>query len=738
MKQIRLFFFYVFSIVCLNLAYCPLSEAEEEPSQTLETVEVTDRYRPRYGLPSPGSGGRRSNDASVSNRAVPLGAVVVIGKRPAKDGNTDEENQDVSPSTCLPVIIATGEKHFRETDFVHYGEHPLSLTRKYRSQSTRGRLFGPQWHSSLDYPKLEFSGCTSGSAYGFYGGCYPTAVIVTLPDGASYSFKRNGVSPIFFPEFVTSGDSGMGYLQIFGATATMFIGERQFKYNSYSKLIQSIDDSGRTIYSFNYSGETLNSIANSGGETVQFQYGINGLVSKVIAPDGSPWIYEYDNAAAGIKKVVPPLKSGGSVRSYEYTKWSSNPFVASSVIKGVYVDGVQIKNVTYDSVGRVETSGDGESTDRFAYGTNWTTVTNQRGESITYNFRLWENTKQLISTNRAASASCAATAASQEYDGNGFVSVSTDFNGNRTEYTTSPSGQLLKRIDNVGTPSQLTTENQFDRFKLIETKFIGANGQAFRKINYFFSSSGLAASYPSQVVESDLLTGSQRTVTYGYTFHANGNLSVLTETRNGGGLSQATSFAYNQLGNIVSITNAKGQTTSITQYDQLGRPKRFISAAGVTNFFQYDALGNTIKRYLLLESGSRTSNFTYDGERRLVEARFANGAARLVQYNSAGRVTNIGDAAGYWSRHYLDVGNANYVDVSDRHTPNVWGTAPTANGAPEFYSRTQLNSRGDLWKSGGASGQEIAYTYDGNGNVKTKSDAAGRVTYFDYNSGCQS
>jgi RHS repeat-associated protein len=521
------------------------------------------------------------------------------------------------------------------------------------------------------------------------------------------------------------------------------MGEKRFVYNSYNKLIQRMEDSGRTSLTFNYTVERLDSIVNAAGTAVQFQYGANGYVSKVIAPDGNAWTYEYDSASGSLAKVIPPT-GGLGTRNYTYQTINtpSNPFAgligaSGSYLTGAYVDNVRTKYVTYDSSGRVTSSGDGENVDQFSYATDSTVVSNQRGEVVTYTFRNFEGSKQLTSTSRAATNSCAGTAASLTYDANGMLATSTDFNGVKTEYTYNAAGQIVRQIENIGTTSQVITDNVFDRYKLIETKLTGADGQAFLKTNYIFGYGGLAASFPSQVIVTDLLTGAQRVASYSYTFFQNGNVATNTNLQSGGGLSRSSTSGYHSIGALAYTRNALGQTTYYQTIDGMGRPLSVLSAAGVTTNYEYDRLGNVTKTTLNTETGPRVSTFTYDGQRRVNDANFANGGGVKIRYNGAGRVTNVGDALGNFSTDYYDPANGVVQSVTPRRVPNISGSAPVPVADSDFYAKTQTNSRGDLWKTGGASGQEYTYAYDGNGNVKSITDAAGRVASYLYNAANQ-
>jgi RHS repeat-associated protein len=236
---------------------------------------------------------------------------------------------------------------------------------------------------------------------------------------------------------------------------------------------------------------------------------------------------------------------------------------------------------------------------------------------------------------------------------------------------------------------------------------------------------------------TDLLTGAQRVTSYSYGFHQNGNLATNTITDSGGGLSRSTVLGYHSVGALAYVRNALGQTTYYQNIDGLGRPRKVISAAGVTTDYDYDHLGNLTKTTLYTETGFRVSTFAYDGQRRLNDANYANGAALKIRYNGAGRVTNVGDALGNFSTNYNDPGNGVVQMTAPRRVPNISGSAPAPVVHSDFYAKTQSNSRGDLWKSAGASGQEYTYAYDGNGNIKSVTDAAGRVTSYDYNAANQ-
>jgi hypothetical protein len=94
-----------------------------------------------------------------------------------------------SPTTDHPVIIATGEKFKDEVDFTGGGLYSRGLQRTYRSMQTAGSIFGPNWMSSLEIPKMKvsFANCVTT----FDGDCVPATVVVVAADGGEHTFKRN-------------------------------------------------------------------------------------------------------------------------------------------------------------------------------------------------------------------------------------------------------------------------------------------------------------------------------------------------------------------------------------------------------------------------------------------------------------------------------------------------------------------------------------------------------------------
>ncbi|WP_371868622.1 DUF6531 domain-containing protein [Pseudoduganella ginsengisoli] len=79
-----------------------------------------------------------------------------------------------------------------ETDFQAAGDQGLGLHRQYRSMHAYGSLFGPQWLSNFDYPRLIVGSMTCDRNMV----CVPKTVTVTQPDGARFVYSLSGSSGV--------------------------------------------------------------------------------------------------------------------------------------------------------------------------------------------------------------------------------------------------------------------------------------------------------------------------------------------------------------------------------------------------------------------------------------------------------------------------------------------------------------------------------------------------------------
>jgi RHS repeat-associated protein len=188
-----------------------------------------------------------------------------------------------------------------------------------------------------------------------------------------------------------------------------------------------------------------------------------------------------------------------------------------------------------------------------------------------------------------------------------------------------------------------------------------------------------------------------------YSYDLNGNRTSMIDPT---GL---TTYTYDVLNRLTSITNNKSQTTSFT-YDALGRRTSMTHANGVVTSYTYDAASQLLA--LGHQLGATTINsfsYTYDkvGNRKTKTSR---DGLHDYTYDVLNRLTQ---ATNPLPSNPLET--FNYDSVGNRTNSNQ-------NGSSIFNSANQLSEDANF-----------TYQYDNNGNIIQKTaKAGGAITQYHY------
>ena len=692
------------------------------PSVTISGPSVRDRGN---GGGSGGTGGKKNDPTPTDNSGGQQGGAGNNSTISPCSGAA--EGGDQNESTPNPVIIATGEKYKTEFDFIAGGTVGLDLQRTYRSFNATSTMFGPKWMSSYDWPALNYSGCYKHPDYGNL--CIPTQVVFVLPDGATYTYTRIASGTGLTYKSVNAAKLGQFIYDPYGGW-TLKMDKKIFTFST-TGVIQRIKTVGAgTLLQFTYGTNPYQpiSVSNAAGQHVDFTW-LNGHVTKVKDPAGNDWTYEYD-ANGMLSKVTSPGASP-DIRNYFY----ESPY-GTNLLTGIAINGTRYSTYKYYADKRVQESGlaGGEEKDTFVYGTNQTTVTSAAGQPTVYTFTPVQGALKLATISRQGTSTCAAAAAQTFYDANGWVDYTLDWNGNKNDYSYDSAGKLLQVTYAAGTTSAITKVNTWTGDDLTAVTFQDSAGNAFSKVAYTYvpASSGLAAGKVATVTSTDLRTGATRQTSYGYTYFSNGVLSTHTQTTTIPGGSAVTTYAYDSLGNLGTVTNALGHQVTLSAYNGLGLPGHAVDANGVGTDYGYDAKGNLSWSTSYLTNGNRTTAFAYNNDRQRTDITYADGRVDRMRFTASGRPEYVGNALGQFVYLGFDVPSNTATSASDRQTPSLSGSTPVAVGAGQFSSTTRLDSLGRPMTYLGNAGQQVGYTYDNNGNIKTRSDAAGHTTRYDY------
>lgn len=187
--------------------------------------------------------------------------------------------------------------------------------------------------------------------------------------------------------------------------------------------------------------------------------------------------------------------------------------------------------------------------------------------------------------------------------------------------------------------------------------------------------------------------------------------------RDGDGGAIWTSYRYDPLGRLVSVTDAQGNETRM-EYDLLGRRTLLIRPDAGTTRSEYDLASNlvSLRTANLLESGGAI-RYDYDFN-RLRSVQYPGEPDRPVLYeygaagaadNAAGRLTRITDGSGVEERAYGLLGEM----VRQART-----ILRDTGGAPQTYTTTyRYDTWGRLLGMVYPDGESLNYDYDAGGMV---------------------
>jgi RHS repeat-associated protein len=170
-------------------------------------------------------------------------------------------------------------------------------------------------------------------------------------------------------------------------------------------------------------------------------------------------------------------------------------------------------------------------------------------------------------------------------------------------------------------------------------------------------------------------------------------------------LNGVTGFSYDPNGNLLTVTDARGNTIT-HEYDSMDRLNRRIDQLGKAETFAYDGNGNLVST---TDRKLQTTTFVYDPLNRRTQASYADGAIASFTYDAAGRLFQADDTAD----PHRPISMA--YDTLDRLLSESTTLGSVSYAYDTFGRRTAMTVSGQ---------SPVAYTYDANSRLRTITQAS--------------
>ncbi len=276
-----------------------------------------------------------------------------------------------------------------------------------------------------------------------------------------------------------------------------------------------------------------------------------------------------------------------------------------------------------------------------------------------------------------------------------------------TTTITSPAGTVATTVNSAGQVLTSTENGKIVTFKYYPSgKVETATPNGGAAVSYKYDLLG----YPTEV--NDPNTGK---ITYLY----NGFGEIMEQSRpiHIGKDDVKTIYTYNPTTKLPATVSVNGQTTSYT-YDSRNRLKSETISGVHSRTYEYDSYNRPVKLTENVAGKSFVSSTSYDAYGRVAKETFPSGYFVTNAYDDYGHHTSVTDSKG------SKIWEAKEADAFGRLTKYNQGGRTTTMA---YHPGTGLPS--SIVVSGIIN---MSYTYDGEGQLKSRSDGKGQKEVFSY------
>lgn len=450
----------------------------------------------------------------------------------------------------------------------------------------------------------------------------------------------------------------------------------------------------------------VNQVVVAGGSIYKYRYNNNGMLEYVVYPDSTPtddtdnprkqYLYEDSRFPTALTGVID--ESGKNYATWTYDDKGRANYSAHGDVNAHGHRANEV-SITYNNDGSAKTV---------------TRVSDTETRTATYSFTDSNGYAKLTRIDGDASWSCASDTKSWHYDDNGFVDSATDGNGIIAAYKFNNFGQLQSATTAVGQPEAMNQTIQWNT-TYNAPELIVALGKT---IKYTFDNGN---ALPSLKTITDTSGQHSPTKIWSYTYYASGLLQSVDGSRTD--INDVTSYQYDTRGNLEQISNALGQATHYSDYNNFGLPKRVTDANGTETSLSYDSRGHLISTTM----EGLTTRISYYPNGLVDTVTVPDGSFLKYTWNSARQLTQVSN------QRY------EHIDYTPSLLNGQWEKAATYSTAGTENIVAQQNrlfdALGRLWRQqDSADHDKTLFSYDNNSNltaIVALGDTRNNVDYDD-------
>jgi RHS repeat-associated protein len=381
-----------------------------------------------------------------------------------------------------------------------------------------------------------------------------------------------------------------------------------FSYDDRGNLISQVDPSGqRTLFTYEPSFDRLTSFTDARDNTVRYTYDESGNLLSILYADGSAETFTPDDRG----NIVAESNRRGQTTTYTYSD-------QGQLLQQNNTDG-SFQQYTYDDRGNLTSAADVSGTTAMVFDSadRLTQITYANGLSLAYSYDVAGRRTQMVDQDGNTVNYFYDNAGRLErltdgnndlivqysYDAVGRLDITTKGNDTWTDYDYDAAGQLTGLFNYAPDGSVNSSfEYTYDRngWRTQETSLDGQwtysydpTGQLTRAI---FDSTNPEIDDQDLTYVYDAVGNRVRTIFNGETTEYSAN--NLNQYLSAGD----TTFVYDTDGNLISKTEANGDTWTYT-YNAQNRLVQVIEPDGSETHYEYDVLGN---RTATIYNGERT------------------------------------------------------------------------------------------------------------------------------------